>query len=661
MKRTFKLALGSVFAALLVAPAIAQNFPDVPDQHWAYDALQKLKADGILVGYPDGFFRGSRPASRYELAVAVNAAYQNLKNVSAGLDKRISALEDAVNQLKGGTDADQIKALQDQIDALKSTVDAMKANSDDIENLKKLADQFEKELSSMGVDVQAMKKDIQDINDRLTAVEKRKLPVNISGDINALALAGYSTSNHFGITVDGRPTGVGHADEGGYFGKSVGITRDFTVLHEGAVELSSNNDSGPKWHATMVTGNMLGNAFGSQSTIMPGTPFGEGTSQVYFQNFAVSFDTSILSLPFSAEMGRIGLKVDHLMFQRPDTTPYFSNERWDNGEWMVDGANLRFNFGKAKLNIFGGRNDDESAVSGGLIQPMAAGAYAVQYSGFAAAGPRPTGFNPFQLGVVNDLGAQLNFPLMDKGHINLAYLWLDSADMLLPAGPKAGTLVNGTNVYGGDAAFHFGKIEVNGAYAKSDVRFNNTRIISDNNAAWYANASYEADRWSVGAGYRRIESYYGAPGDWGRIGIWWNPTDIKGPRAHASFKLTPNLDLMGSGEFYTGVDANGSASLTTSDKINRYTVGLDYKFAPTSDVSLGYEQVEWNLSGAAAKPLERWFNLGFGFHLSDNTKLSLMWQVSDYDSKSVAGFNPFGGADTLGRGGLITTQISVKF
>jgi hypothetical protein len=75
MKRTLKYALTAVLAVGLVAPAFAQtdNFPDVPENHWAYEALARLKKDGLLVGYPDGLFRGPRPASRYELAVAVHA------------------------------------------------------------------------------------------------------------------------------------------------------------------------------------------------------------------------------------------------------------------------------------------------------------------------------------------------------------------------------------------------------------------------------------------------------------------------------------------------------------------------------------------------------------------------------------------------------------
>src|SRR5579862_4959007 len=134
MNKTLKLALGAVLTAGLILPVIAQdNFPDVPDNHWAYEALARLKKDGLLVGYPDGLFRGNRPASRYELAVAIHATYVHLKSITDGLQAEI-------DQLKGQGD---IQSLKDAIAQLQQEVDSMKGWGADIDNLKKLADQFQ--------------------------------------------------------------------------------------------------------------------------------------------------------------------------------------------------------------------------------------------------------------------------------------------------------------------------------------------------------------------------------------------------------------------------------------------------------------------------------------------------------------------------------------
>src|SRR3954447_1993937 len=52
--------------------AHAQVAPkDVPPDHWAYAAVQDLASKGLLLGYPDGSFIGSRALTRYEMAVIV--------------------------------------------------------------------------------------------------------------------------------------------------------------------------------------------------------------------------------------------------------------------------------------------------------------------------------------------------------------------------------------------------------------------------------------------------------------------------------------------------------------------------------------------------------------------------------------------------------------
>src|SRR5687768_5968351 len=142
MKRTYKYALASVLGVAMVAPAIAQdNFPDVPENHWAFEALARLKAAGILVGYPDGLYRGGRPASRYELAVALHAAYQNLKNITDGLASQIEELRN-----KQPTGDNDWQSIRDRLAALENQVNGMKAWGDDIANLKRMADTFQREL-----------------------------------------------------------------------------------------------------------------------------------------------------------------------------------------------------------------------------------------------------------------------------------------------------------------------------------------------------------------------------------------------------------------------------------------------------------------------------------------------------------------------------------
>ena len=55
----------------------AMTFPDVPENHWAYEYVKNLAERGYLKGYPDGEFKGDRAMTRYEYAAIIYRALQN--------------------------------------------------------------------------------------------------------------------------------------------------------------------------------------------------------------------------------------------------------------------------------------------------------------------------------------------------------------------------------------------------------------------------------------------------------------------------------------------------------------------------------------------------------------------------------------------------------
>lgn len=661
MNRTLKLALSAVFTSALVLPVLAQeNFPDVPDNHWAYEALKNMKADGLLVGYPDGLFRGGRPASRYELAVAIHATYQKLKGLYDGLDSQLKALN---SSLDGKADKADLQALRDALAAVEKDISGMKAWGDDIANLKKLAGTFEKEIASLGVDVEAMKKDIGDLKDRVKDLEGRKPAVDIHGTVDLLALAGYSDSGRYGVTVDGRATGVGRGD---YSDTPSGATRDLSILHEGALTFSGTNAEGPKWKATLVVGNMLSDYYRAAATgtglgAQTGTisaPFSEAVQSIYFQDFTVSFDTSLLGQNFSAEIGRTGYKVSPYIFQRPDNTPYFANDRWDNGKYMFDGAILTLNLGPAKLDVVGGRTNTQTTSGnyGGVVQPLYVGRIGSPWD----ASGRPVGLNDGnQLGMSVDqfLGLNLTTPITDKATLNLAYLWLDSNNVGTYNSTES---YNRLTVYGGDLKVNLDPIAIDGGYSKSVLNYNEHVVLDKANDAWWANASYKGGNYGVGAGYKEVATNFAAPGDWGRIGLWWNPVDIKGFNANAFVNVNEKINVKATGAWYEGINDSWSG-WGSNDKVDNYTVDLGYKLWSGWDLNLGWEYVQYHGSNYAdgMKPQEQWYNIGLNYGMGPNAKLAILWQISDYDGKGMSKWNVNGA--NRATGGLITTQLSVKF
>ena len=78
-------ALVDVSSGRQLDPMKTRLFPDIPKNHWAYDAIAQLAGNGVIAGYPDGSFSGDRMMTRYEFAMIVYQAMQHGAAVSERL------------------------------------------------------------------------------------------------------------------------------------------------------------------------------------------------------------------------------------------------------------------------------------------------------------------------------------------------------------------------------------------------------------------------------------------------------------------------------------------------------------------------------------------------------------------------------------------------
>ena len=94
MKKSLVLAMAMALG--VTASAYAANpFSDVPAGHWAYDAVNKLVAEGVVDGYPDGTYGGDKLMTRYEMAQIVAKAMAKGANV----DKLAAEFADELDSL----------------------------------------------------------------------------------------------------------------------------------------------------------------------------------------------------------------------------------------------------------------------------------------------------------------------------------------------------------------------------------------------------------------------------------------------------------------------------------------------------------------------------------------------------------------------------------
>jgi chromosome segregation ATPase len=215
MKKLFLTVVALVVAVGVFASGM---FPDVPEKHWAYEYVKHLKDKGIVIGYPDGTFKGDRNITRYEEAAMISRLIRLIETEIVGpyisdvlkvLDavsvklgstiQRVDQLEKKVGELAAST---KVEELAKSLESLKQTVnihdkDVIKlyeaiANlqKKHEEDLAKLSSAFESKLADHVANYEAaiskIQSRIQDLNKKLLALEPVK---NIVKDLTSYTRA----------------------------------------------------------------------------------------------------------------------------------------------------------------------------------------------------------------------------------------------------------------------------------------------------------------------------------------------------------------------------------------------------------------------------------------------------------------------------------------
>ncbi|MDZ7801706.1 MAG: S-layer homology domain-containing protein [Trueperaceae bacterium] len=107
-------------------------FDDVPSNHWAEDAVTRIADLGIVIGFPDGTFRGDQSFTRYQAALVVDRLLdvldEDIQAMRAMTESDLEALRNAIDELAGdmGSLEGRVEALEDAMDEL-ARIDALEA------------------------------------------------------------------------------------------------------------------------------------------------------------------------------------------------------------------------------------------------------------------------------------------------------------------------------------------------------------------------------------------------------------------------------------------------------------------------------------------------------------------------------------------------------
>lgn len=162
-----------------IMPAFAGPFSDVPEEHWIYYSLDKLQEKGLLEGYPDGYFNGDRPLSRYEMAMALARTVAGIEQLTLSIPSK----PDMSSYL----------------------------SKEDITAINNLISEFNQELEAIGLRITKIEDSLETLTERVKEIEA----VTIKGKYSTLAVStGYypDSLNNSGFGTPVEPgTGPGPA------------------------------------------------------------------------------------------------------------------------------------------------------------------------------------------------------------------------------------------------------------------------------------------------------------------------------------------------------------------------------------------------------------------------------------------------------------------
>ena len=679
--------------------AASGTFADVPADHWAYQAVDTLQKAGIVIGYPDGTYGGKRAMTRYEFAEAIARLLPLLNNT----DTSNFATKDDLAAAKAD--------LQSKIDANSAAIDA----------LKQLVDGFAPELTALGQDVAAAKARLDSLEARVAALEAEQARVHITGDLNIIGEADQVSKGNFAVDQNGRLLGAGtESSNTGPAGTSR-VFQDDAVYNDFLLGIRGRlNDQAtanvlidfgnyiPALGNTVTPGYYATGSYGSDEENAP------GETTIWEAYLATPTGYGPLGQgDFKA--GRLPIQWTNYTLKSNDADLYTSLYQTDSGNIPLDGASADFHTGPVAWNGWAGTFNQV-----GYAQPWGgAELSSLTYSENEAVKPHLSGtagngFSPQTLSLglngYDDAGpfhqgAGLRGTLgggASKLGFSLAQYSLDT-DIVDPEsvrfvddGAFGTRTYNRVTVYGVDftGAVPYFKKSGLGLNANYNVAaFGDGSGFNNVESGWRNSETDDQLSIKLGpvalqGGYKYIGPNYSAPGYWGNIGSWSNPTNIEGGVGSAKIKVAKTTGVtLGFANYHGAYNQTEGgllydAPLLHGDEVTQYTAGTGIALGHRDVINLGYEYDDYNIKATSSEsngvteigstgsghPNQSFLTLGLNHTINTNATFKLTYQYFTYNDNNT-GFedsvfeesgDEFGGTNNS-QGSTVVGQFSLKF
>jgi len=686
MSKKWALWAGAALGAGALLPSAAQAqgggpFADVPQSHWAYDAVQSLAAKGIFTGYPDGTFAGRRALTRYEFAVALQRMLAEVQRQIAAIQLKPGPPGPAGPQGPGGPQGPagargpagppgpagvspaELAELRRQQGLLRQ----------DITNLQKLAQEFSAELAMLGADLEQVKRNLAALTDRVSRLEDAvaRIP-KITGAVNIGFRADSVTAQNFGPGFEG-PTGTGFPGvvdrDGRLLNPSSGLLERVNAFYDIDLGITANISDVATARLLLNAGNYLKGYLGNRiSQVNPLIDGGVGGTTA-FTNFTIEdvvpyylyLETPVKIAGASTHLtvGKFGHQFTPYTLKMVDVDSYFHNDKTDLGDYPLTGARANFRAFGLNVSTYAGVHQNDYAAltsTAGFLMP---GFYFIDLNRFQPQGS----FGPL-LGAgstVLEQSAGVRATYVGKRlQVGGTYLTAVGSNSDVPG---VSEFFRQLSVYGVDFSVNpWKKLTISGAVTQSNWTGQNganfqwlAGIGENDRRAYDLRVAFPIGKLQLAGHYKRIGDGFDAPGYWGRYGNWINPRGIEVWGGTLEFPIGKRLTVDAAGDFgnyraFRRAGAPGSDLLYLRG-------GLRYALGKKDTLDFGYEHVDYDADAVGGVDrTERYFNFGWSHHFSSNMSFRLMYQLMNVGS---SGFLELPGFDYQAH--VVVTQFQARF
>jgi len=395
-------------------------FRDVPSDHWAYNAVEKLRREGLTEGFPDGTYKGKRPMTRYEFARFLQLLLQALEPRFATLEKAVQQRGGVAPDLSGLATKEDVEALKNQMltrEQVQAMIDQAMGGlkpqdisnlvtKDQLATIQNLVNEFKNELAQQGLNISALQKELAELKGRVEAIEAElaRMP-RIHGEANVIFKGGWKSPQ---TAQPGAPPFRPVLDQDGrplaettnvltpvlpYYDLDLGITaRPTSDVRVGAIlnvgnYLSSYN--APLFHRYTSAGSDVVTPVQVFATV-PGKVI--GASEI--------------------TIGRQTAQLTPFTFKAVDPDLYTALPREDNGNIIFWGAQTAWRLGSARIRAFGGVNPLDGRLQSVNLYPEAVidglgNGLQSQLGDFSRLGAAPIGSANIGTSISNFVGARI--------------------------------------------------------------------------------------------------------------------------------------------------------------------------------------------------------------------------------------------------------------